>query len=83
MIVGQPYFPCYFEPELSKAYESLAVEDLHTVVNGVIEHIFPLLRRNDEWDVIFAQFLGVERARHEHGPNHPAMRAKLQQRMRS
>jgi GPI ethanolamine phosphate transferase 3 subunit O len=39
-------FPGHFELELSKAYNSFVVEDLHTVDNGVIEHIFPLLKEN-------------------------------------
>ena len=73
-------FPGYFEG-ISRAYDSLNVWDLHTVDNGVTEHIFPLLasERKQEWDVIIAHFLGVDHAGHRYGPNHPAMTMKLQQ----
>ena len=74
-------FPGYFEEPISRAYDSLNVWDLHTVDNGVTEHILPLLakERREEWDVVFAHFLGVDHAGHRYGPNHPAMTAKLQQ----
>ncbi|KAG0648449.1 Glycosylphosphatidylinositol-anchor biosynthesis 13 [Hyphodiscus hymeniophilus] len=74
-------FPGYFEEGISKAYDSLNVWDLHTVDTGVTEHILPLLasQRKDEWDVMFAHFLGVDHAGHRYGPNHPAMTMKLQQ----
>jgi GPI ethanolamine phosphate transferase 3 subunit O len=74
-------FPNYFEPELSRAYDSLNVWDLHTVDNGVTEHILPLLGKEKRglWDVMFAHYLGVDHAGHRYGPNHPAMTAKLQQ----
>jgi phosphatidylinositol glycan class O len=74
-------FPGYFELELSRAYDSLNVWDLHTVDNGVTEHILPLLgkEKRGQWDVMFAHYLGVDHAGHRYGPNHPAMTAKLQQ----
>ena len=74
-------FPGYFEEGISRAYPSLNVWDLHTLDNGVTEHIFPLLAkdRKEEWDVMIAHFLGVDHAGHRYGPNHPAMTAKLQQ----
>ncbi|EPE29900.1 Alkaline phosphatase-like protein [Glarea lozoyensis ATCC 20868] len=75
-------FPGYFEEGISKAYPSLNVYDLHTLDNGVLEHIMPLLRekeKKEQWDVMFAHFLGVDHAGHRYGPNHPAMTAKLQQ----
>jgi phosphatidylinositol glycan class O len=74
-------FPGYFEEGISRAYDSLNVWDLHTVDNGVTEHILPLLapERKEEWDVMFAHFLGVDHAGHRYGPNHPAMTMKLQQ----
>ena len=51
-------FPGYFEEEISRAYDSLNVWDLHTVDNGVTEHILPLLgkERKEEWDVMVAHF---------------------------
>lgn len=74
-------FPGYFEGNLSRAYDSFNVWDLHTVDNGVTKHIMPLLakQKRDQWDVVFAHYLGVDHAGHRYGPNHPAMTAKLQQ----
>ncbi|KUJ20118.1 uncharacterized protein LY89DRAFT_641660 [Mollisia scopiformis] len=74
-------FPGYFEGNISRAYDSFNVWDLHSVDNGVNQHIFPLLgeRRKDEWDVMVAHYLGVDHAGHRYGPNHPAMTGKLQQ----
>ncbi len=41
----------------------------------------PLLEveRKKEWDFVIAHFLGVDHAGHRYGPNHGAMRDKLQQ----
>jgi phosphatidylinositol glycan class O len=74
-------FPGYFEPNLTHAYDSFDVWDLHTVDNGVTEHIFPLLKpeNSSKWDVIFGHYLGVDHAGHRYGPDHPAMTAKLNQ----
>lgn len=74
-------FPGYFEPNLTHAYDSFNVWDLHTVDNGVTEHIFPLLKaeNSSKWDVIFGHYLGVDHAGHRYGPDHPAMTAKLAQ----
>ncbi|KAI9864579.1 MAG: mannose-ethanolamine phosphotransferase gpi13 [Trichoglossum hirsutum] len=74
-------FPGYFDPNLTKAYESFNVWDLHTVDNGVTEHLFPLLHpsNSSKWDVIIGHYLGVDHAGHRYGPDHPAMAAKLQQ----
>ncbi|KAK5137014.1 hypothetical protein LTR08_001023 [Meristemomyces frigidus] len=74
-------FPGYFEPTLTKAYDSFNVWDLHTVDNGVNEHLFPLLKPSMQgrWDVIIGHYLGVDHAGHRYGPDHPAMNEKLQQ----
>ncbi|CAK7274477.1 mannose-ethanolamine phosphotransferase gpi13 [Sporothrix epigloea] len=76
-------FPGYFAPNISHAYDSFNVWDLHTVDNGVLEHIFPLLepqaQKETPWDVLIGHCLGVDHAGHRYGPNHPAMREKLQQ----
>lgn len=74
-------FPGYFDQNLTHAYDSFNVWDLHTVDNGVIEHIFPLLKDQKTlgWDIIFGHFLGVDHAGHRYGPDHPAMAEKLQQ----
>lgn len=74
-------FPGYFDQNLTHAYDSFNVWDLHTVDNGVVEHIFPLLEQHatSQWDVIFAHFLGVDHAGHWYGPEHPNMADKLRQ----
>jgi phosphatidylinositol glycan class O len=74
-------FPGYFEANISRAYDSFNVWDLHTVDDGVTEHIMPLLapERKNEWDVMFAHYLGVDHAGHRYGPDHAAMTAKLAQ----
>lgn len=74
-------FPGYFEEGLSRAYDSFNVWDLHTVDNGVTQHIMPLLGKEKKgmWDVMIGHYLGVDHAGHRYGPNHPAMTAKLQQ----
>jgi phosphatidylinositol glycan class O len=74
-------FPGYFEPNLTRAYDSFNVWDLHTVDNGVTDHIFPLMHPSNtsRWDVIFGHYLGVDHAGHRYGPEHPAMNEKLQQ----
>ena len=74
-------FPGYFNENLTHAYDSFNVWDLHTVDNGVNEHLFPLLSKpqSSRWDVIFGHYLGVDHAGHRYGPDHPAMNAKLKQ----
>lgn len=74
-------FPDQFDPALTRPYDSFNVWDLHTLDNGVIEHIFPLLQsaNSSKWDILFGHFLGVDHAGHRYGPNHPAMREKLLQ----
>jgi GPI ethanolamine phosphate transferase 3 subunit O len=74
-------FPEYFEPNLTRPYDSFNVWDLHTVDNGVNEHLFPLLepRMEGKWDVIIGHYLGVDHAGHRYGPDHPAMTEKLRQ----
>ena len=74
-------FPGFFDPNLTHAYDSFNVWDLHTVDNGVIQNLIPLLTppSTARWDVIFGHFLGVDHAGHRYGPDHPAMREKLKQ----
>ncbi|KAF2858468.1 alkaline phosphatase-like protein [Piedraia hortae CBS 480.64] len=72
-------FPGYFDMNLTKPYDSFNVWDLHTVDNGVNEHLFPLLEMGEGWDLIVAHYLGVDHAGHRYGPDHPAMRDKLMQ----
>lgn len=74
-------FPGYFEPNLTKPFDSFNVWDLHTVDNGVNKHIFPLFEpeMQGRWDVIIGHYLGVDHAGHRYGPDHPAMADKLKQ----
>ncbi|KAI4274064.1 MAG: hypothetical protein L6R38_006183 [Xanthoria sp. 2 TBL-2021] len=73
-------FPGHFEPNLTHAYDSFNVWDLHTVDNGVTEHLLPLLQSGaGNWDVIFGHYLGVDHAGHRYGPDHVAMNEKLKQ----
>ena len=72
-------FPGYFDPNLTHAYDSFNVWDLHTVDNGVTQHLLPLLQARNGWDIVFGHYLGVDHAGHRYGPDHPAMGAKLRQ----
>lgn len=74
-------FPGLFEPDMEHPYESLNVWDLHTVDNGVTEHLFPLLHpdNSSKWDVAIGHYLGVDHAGHRYGPDHFAMKEKLLQ----
>jgi phosphatidylinositol glycan class O len=63
-------------------FDSFNVEDLHTVDNGVIDNLFPLLTNSShahEWDILIGHFLGVDHVGHRVGPDHPTMLAKQQQ----
>jgi len=77
----QALFPDSFDKNLTRAYDSFNVWDLHSVDNGVNEHLMPLLQpgNSSKWDVIFGHYLGVDHAGHRYGPDHPAMAAKLKQ----
>jgi phosphatidylinositol glycan class O len=72
-------FPGYFEANLSRPYDSFNVWDLHSVDNGVTEHIFPLMGKPDSWDLLIGHFLGVDHAGHRYGPDHVEMTKKLRQ----
>ena len=74
-------FPGYFDSNLTRAYDSFNVWDLHTVDNGVTEHILPLITSagQQQWDIIIGHYLGVDHVGHQYGPNHPVMQLKLNQ----
>lgn len=73
-------FPDTFEPNMTHPYDSFNVEDLHTVDEGVITHLFPLLEDPSKpFDFLIGHFLGVDHVGHRVGPDHPSMKAKLQQ----
>ncbi|KAI0795859.1 hypothetical protein C8Q75DRAFT_744129 [Abortiporus biennis] len=71
-------FPSSFDQKYP--FDSFNVEDLHTVDEGVIRHLFPLLNETDKsWDFIIGHFLGVDHVGHRLGPEHPIMKTKLEQ----
>ncbi|WVO18035.1 hypothetical protein L204_105733 [Cryptococcus depauperatus] len=72
-------FPSSFCPSMSHPYDSFNVEDLHTVDEGVITHIFPYLHPDNQssWDVLIGHFLGVDHVGHRVGPSRDTMTAKL------
>jgi phosphatidylinositol glycan class O len=72
-------FPDHFQEK--HPYPSLNIKDLHTVDNGVIHHLLPILahEKSDDWDILIGHLLGVDHVGHRHGPSHPAMGAKLAQ----
>lgn len=73
-------FPNVFHPNMTFPYDSFNVEDLHSVDQGVITHLFPLLENPSKpFDFLIGHFLGVDHVGHRVGPDHPSMRAKLQQ----
>lgn len=78
--VGDDTWEAVFGPFLnqSKPYDSLNVWDLHTVDNGVIEHLLPQLEadQKDKWDVLVGHLLGVDHCGHRYGPDHFAMKEK-------
>lgn len=68
------------DPSMSFPYDSFNVEDLHSVDNGVVEHLFPLLKSSaGTWDFLIGHFLGVDHVGHRVGPSHPLMHKKLKQ----
>jgi phosphatidylinositol glycan class O len=75
-------FPTSFHPEMTHDFDSFNVEDLHTVDNGVIANLFPLLTNATHahsWDFLIGHFLGVDHVGHRVGPDHPTMLSKQQQ----
>ena len=73
-------FPNTFEANMTFPYDSFNVEDLHTVDEGVIKHLFPLLEDPSKpFDFLIGHFLGVDHVGHRVGPDRPSMKAKLQQ----
>lgn len=73
-------FPSIFSHNMTFPFDSFNVEDLHTVDEGVISHLFPLLDDPSKpFDFLVGHFLGVDHVGHRVGPDHPSMKAKLQQ----
>lgn len=62
------------------AFDSFNVEDLHTVDQGVIDNLLPLMQHHQKsWDFAVGHGLGVDHAGHRVGPDHLVLRAKLEQ----
>lgn len=80
---GDDTWQALFSPFLhtSYPYESLNVWDLHTVDDGVIEHMMPLLEKENQgkWDVLIGHTLGVDHVGHRYGPDHFSMIDKQEQ----
>nr|XP_040054005.1 GPI ethanolamine phosphate transferase 3 [Gasterosteus aculeatus aculeatus] len=69
-------FPKKFHRSLP--FPSFNVKDLHTVDNGILQHLYTTMV-SDDWDILVAHFLGVDHCGHRFGPDHPAMADKLTQ----
>ncbi|KAH3665446.1 hypothetical protein OGAPHI_003630 [Ogataea philodendri] len=73
-------FSPFLHPNMTFPFPSLNVWDLHSVDNGVIEHLYPMIKdQGTEWDVLIGHFLGVDHCGHRYGPRHYAMKQKLDQ----
>lgn len=73
-------FPTSFASNMTFPFDSFNVEDLHTVDEGVVRHLFPLLQDPSKpWDFLIGHCLGVDHVGHRIGPDHPTMKAKLEQ----
>ena len=74
-------YPTSFVPNMTFPFDSFNVEDLHSVDEGVIHNIFPLLEKNatSQWDFLIGHFLGVDHVGHRLGPANPTMAMKLKQ----
>ncbi|KAG9488279.1 hypothetical protein GDO78_007859 [Eleutherodactylus coqui] len=59
-------------------FPSFNVKDLHTVDDGILQHLYPTVDGGD-WDVVIAHFLGVDHCGHKHGPDHAETAKKLTQ----
>lgn len=60
----------------SYPFPSFDVRDLDTVDDGVIENLYPELKKND-FDLLIGHFLGVDHCGHRYGPYHSEMSRKL------
>ncbi|WAR00712.1 PIGO-like protein [Mya arenaria] len=80
VFLGDDTWQSLFPKQFTRKYPfpSFNVKDLHTVDNGILEHVYTELQ-NKDWDVLVAHFLGVDHCGHRFGPNHPAMQDKLAQ----
>lgn len=67
-----------FNASMTWPFDSFYVEDLDTVDQGVVTHLYPLLEDPDqEWDILVGHLLGLDHVGHRLGPNHSEMTRKL------
>lgn len=57
-------------------WHSFHLFDLHTVDNGIKDHLFPLLEKKD-YEIVLAHFLGVDHCGHKYSVDHAGMTDKL------
>eukprot|EP00887_Chlorella_sp_A99_P003022 scaffold9.g3022.t1 len=67
--------------DIAHPFPCFNVKDLHTVDDGIWEHLLPALRSEGPgaWDVLVAHYLGVDHCGHSHGVGSEPMVAKLRQ----
>ncbi|KAM4707713.1 GPI ethanolamine phosphate transferase 3 [Discoglossus pictus] len=80
VFMGDDTWDGLFPKKFYKSYffPSFNVKDLHTVDNGILQHLNPTVDGGD-WDVLIAHFLGVDHCGHKHGPDHLETAKKLLQ----
>ncbi|KAM9330069.1 GPI ethanolamine phosphate transferase 3 [Gastrophryne carolinensis] len=80
VFMGDDTWDGLFPKKFYKSYffPSFNVKDLHTVDDGILQHLYPTVGGAD-WDVVIAHFLGVDHCGHKHGPDHPETGKKLAQ----
>ncbi|KAH0835488.1 hypothetical protein J3R83DRAFT_9155 [Lanmaoa asiatica] len=73
-------FPDILDHNMSFPFDSFNVEDLHTVDEGVISNLLPMVKNHSHsWGLAIGHGLGVDHVGHRVGPEHPVMKAKLEQ----
>ena len=73
-------FPDILDHDMSFPFDSFNVEDLHTVDDGVISNLLPMVKNHSRsWGLAIGHGLGVDHVGHRVGPEHPVMKAKLEQ----
>ncbi|KAG1893591.1 uncharacterized protein F5891DRAFT_962722, partial [Suillus fuscotomentosus] len=71
-------FPDAFQPNMTFAFDSFNIEDLHNVDRGVIDNLLPLMRYHQHsWR--FAIGLGYDHVGRGVSPDHPILRETLEQ----
>ncbi|XP_063813647.1 GPI ethanolamine phosphate transferase 3 isoform X2 [Pseudophryne corroboree] len=80
VFMGDDTWDGLFPKQFHKSYffPSFNVKDLHTVDDGILQHLYTTVDGRD-WDVLVAHFLGVDHCGHKHGPDHPETGKKLTQ----